>query len=88
MEGLVAATRPSLLRPAAYFVAWSGVLTLAYDGVSPQLEALKAALDKVGVKNELFTVPGGKHGGFSAPENVAVYGAIKKFLKAQGLPVQ
>ena len=48
---------------------------------------LKAALDKAGVKNEMFTVPGGKHGGFSAPENVAVYGAIKSFLKAQGLPV-
>lgn len=49
---------------------------------------LKAALDKVGVKNELFTVPGGKHGNFSAPENVAVYGAIKNFLKAHGFPVQ
>ena len=48
---------------------------------------LKAALDKVGVKNDLFTVPGGKHGNFSAPQNVAVYGAIKKFLKAQGFPV-
>jgi dipeptidyl aminopeptidase/acylaminoacyl peptidase len=48
---------------------------------------LKAALDKAGVKNEMFTVPGGKHGGFTAAQNVAVYGAIKGFLKRQGLPV-
>jgi acetyl esterase/lipase len=46
---------------------------------------LKAALDKAGVPNDFFTVPGGKHGGFSAEENVKVYGAIKAFLKKQGL---
>ncbi len=49
---------------------------------------LKAALDKAGVPNELFTVPGGKHGGFTADENVKVYGAIKEFLQKQGLPVR
>ena len=49
---------------------------------------LKAALDKAGVSNEMFTVPGGKHGGFTAEENVKVYGAIKQFLKKQGLPVE
>ena len=49
---------------------------------------LKAALEKVGVKAELHTVPGGKHGGFSAPENVAVYGAIRQFLSKYGLPVK
>ena len=43
---------------------------------------------KVGVKAELHTVPGGKHGGFSAPENVAVYGAIRQFLSKYGLPVK
>jgi acetyl esterase/lipase len=48
---------------------------------------LKAALDKAGVPNRLHTVPGGHHGGFSADENIKVYGAIKDFLKAQGLPV-
>jgi acetyl esterase/lipase len=48
---------------------------------------LKAALDKVGVPNELFTVPGGHHGGFSPDQNVQVYGAIRQFLKKQGLPV-
>jgi acetyl esterase/lipase len=49
---------------------------------------LKAALDKAGVSNDFFTVPGGKHGGFSAEENVKVYGAIKQFLKKHNLPVQ
>jgi acetyl esterase/lipase len=49
---------------------------------------LKAALDKAGVANTLHTVPGGHHGGFTAEENVKVYGAIKEFLKAQGLPVR
>ncbi|MDE3198966.1 MAG: prolyl oligopeptidase family serine peptidase, partial [Acidobacteriota bacterium] len=47
---------------------------------------LKAALDKAGVPNELFTVPGGHHGGFSAEQNVQVYHAIAAFLKKQGLP--
>jgi acetyl esterase/lipase len=49
---------------------------------------LKAALDKAGVPNELFTVPGGHHGGFTAEQYVQVYGAIKQFLKKQGLPAR
>jgi acetyl esterase/lipase len=48
---------------------------------------LKAALEKAGVPNQLHTVPGGKHGGFSAPENVAAWGAVRQFLKTNGLPV-
>ena len=48
---------------------------------------LKAALDKAGVPNELFTVPGGHHVNFTAEQNVAVYHAIGAFLKKQGLPV-
>ena len=47
---------------------------------------LKAALDKGGVKNELHTVPGGKHGGFSPAENVAAWSAVREFLKSNGLP--
>jgi len=49
---------------------------------------LKAALDGVGVSNDFFTVPGGKHGGFTAAEDVQVYGAIKAFLKKHNLPVR
>ena len=48
---------------------------------------LKAALDRAGVPNELFTVPGGHHGNFSAEQNVQVFHAIGAFLKKQGLPV-
>ena len=48
---------------------------------------LKAALDKAGVPNQLHTVPGGKHGGFSAPEWVAAWTAVRGFLKKNGLPV-
>lgn len=48
---------------------------------------LKAALDKAGVKNELHTVPGGRHGGFSPTENVSAWGAVRDFLKSNGLQV-
>lgn len=48
---------------------------------------LKAALDKAGVANEMYTVPGGRHGGFTPAEYVPVYSAIMAFLKKQGLPV-
>lgn len=46
---------------------------------------LKAALDKAGIKNELHTVPGGKHGGFSPAENVAAWNAVREFLKGNNL---
>lgn len=49
---------------------------------------LKAALDKAGVPNDFVTVPGGKHGGFSADENVRVYAAIKAFLWKHNLPAK
>lgn len=47
---------------------------------------LKAALDKAGVRNELHTVPGGKHGGFSPSENVGAWNTVREFLKSSGLP--
>jgi dipeptidyl aminopeptidase/acylaminoacyl peptidase len=49
---------------------------------------LKTALDKAGVPNRLFMAPAEYHGGFTPDENVKVYGAIKEFLKGQGLPVR
>ena len=48
---------------------------------------LKAALDKAGVPNELYTVPGGQHGFFPVEQYVPIYGAVKQFLKKQGLPI-
>ncbi len=51
-------------------------------------QRLKAALDKAGVPNELFTVAGGHHGNFSADQNTRVYAAIEEFLRKQNLPVE
>lgn len=42
---------------------------------------LKKALDASGVKNELHTVKGGGHGGFTADQHVAAYAAALAFLR-------
>jgi acetyl esterase/lipase len=47
----------------------------------PQAVRLHEALTKAGVPNQLVTIPGGKHGGFSKEEMGRVYTAIKEFLK-------
>ncbi|MSV35951.1 MAG: alpha/beta hydrolase [Bryobacterales bacterium] len=41
---------------------------------------LRDALTKAKVPNELVTVPGGKHGQFSAPERTMIYTKIRDFL--------
>jgi acetyl esterase/lipase len=41
---------------------------------------LHAALEKAGVPNQLLTIPGGKHGGFSRPETLKIYATIREFL--------
>lgn len=41
---------------------------------------LRDALTKAKVPNELVTVPGGKHGQFSAPERTMIYTKIREFL--------
>lgn len=46
---------------------------------------LKTALDKAGVKNTLYTVKGGGHGGFSAEQQLAIYSDIHAFLRQQGI---
>jgi acetyl esterase/lipase len=46
---------------------------------------LHEALGKAGVPNKLYTVPGGKHGRFTADERVKVYVAIREFFAAHGL---
>lgn len=50
-----------------------------------QAQRLKAALDAAGVPNELVTVPGGKHGGFTRPEYERIFDKIDTFLRARGL---
>jgi acetyl esterase/lipase len=46
---------------------------------------LTEALSKVDVPNQLVTIPGGKHGGFTAEERTRIYLAIRDFLAKNGL---
>lgn len=46
---------------------------------------LTEALSKVDVPNQLVTIPGGKHGGFTPEERTRIYLAIHDFLKKNGL---
>ncbi len=46
---------------------------------------LREELTKVGVANELHTVPGGRHGGFNREETVAIFETIDRFLAKHGL---
>ena len=43
---------------------------------------LHEALEQAGVPNQLITVAGGGHGGFSRDENVRIYNAIRAFLSS------
>src|SRR5580698_3331584 len=54
------------------------------DDVVPYSHAVRLheALNKAGVKNELVTIYGGKHGWFSDKETLAAYDKIWKFLDA------
>ena len=46
---------------------------------------LHEALKKAGVPNELMTIPGGGHGGFSPTESQRISAAIRAFLAKQGI---
>lgn len=48
-------------------------------------ERLHKALDKAGVKNELLTVKGAGHGGFSAEQQLGAYEKIRSFLGGLGI---
>ena len=43
-------------------------------------DRLHEALDEARVPNQLVTVEGGGHGGFSADDNIRSYAAIRAFL--------
>ena len=47
IQRLALGTDTSLLRPARFFVSWSGVLVLAYQGFSAPLESLKRSLNSI-----------------------------------------
>lgn len=57
------------------------------DQLVPYQQAvrLKKALDAVGVDNELLTIPGGRHGGFSHEDYVRCFTAIRGFLQKHGI---
>ena len=46
---------------------------------------LTEALSKVDVPNQLLTIPGGKHGGFSPEERTRIFATIHEFLAKIGL---
>ena len=57
------------------------------DPIVPYEHAVRlhAALDDVGVPNELHTVPGGSHGGFNRAQTLKIYETIQQFLGRHGL---
>jgi acetyl esterase/lipase len=46
---------------------------------------LQEALTKAGVPNQLVTIPGGKHGGFSREEMLRIFTTIRQFLTKNNL---
>ena len=46
---------------------------------------LHEELSKVGVTNELHTVPGGRHGSFNRAETISIFETIDRFLTSNGL---
>lgn len=46
IEDVIRARKRTLLRPAAFFMAWSGVPTLAYEGFSRTLLGIKEEIDR------------------------------------------
>lgn len=57
------------------------------DMTVPYQEAvsLHEALTKAGTPNQLLTIPGGKHGGFTPEERTKIYATIRAFLAKNGL---
>ena len=49
---------------------------------------LHRALTQSGVPNELVTIPGGKHGGFSRAELLRIHVSTREFLKKHGFSRQ
>src|SRR5262249_7042669 len=57
------------------------------DPTVPYQEAVRLheALAKVNVPNQLVTIPGGKHGGFTPEQRGQIYLTIREFLAKNGL---
>jgi len=50
-----------------------------------QAVRLHQALSKVGVRNQLFTIPGGGHGDFTAEQEIKAFETIRAFLASAGI---
>ena len=57
------------------------------DPLVPYAHALRLqqAMNKAGEKNQLFTIKGGGHGGFSSEQNQQAYVAVRSFLSELGI---
>lgn len=57
------------------------------DPTVPYTQAVRLheALKNAGVSNELLTIPGGKHGGFTPEERTRIFVTIRNFLEKNGL---
>jgi len=57
------------------------------DTTVPYAEAVRLhqELAKLGVPNQLLTIPGGRHGNFSADERTKIYLTIREFLTKNGI---
>jgi acetyl esterase/lipase len=57
------------------------------DPVVPYQHAVRLheALSKAGVPNQLVTIPGGRHGGFTPDERTKIFITIREFLAKNGL---
>ncbi|MXY24506.1 MAG: alpha/beta hydrolase [Acidobacteria bacterium] len=57
------------------------------DSIVPYDHAtrLHEALDDAGAPNQLLTIPGGGHGGFTPDQNQMIYNTIRRFLGEHGL---
>jgi dipeptidyl aminopeptidase/acylaminoacyl peptidase len=49
---------------------------------------LHAALTKAGATNQLLTIPGGKHGGFTNAERAMIFTTVREFLNKNGVAVK
>ena len=57
------------------------------DSIVPHAQSVRLhqALEEAGVTNDLVTIPGGGHGGFSASQMQGIFRAIRNFLQQQDL---
>lgn len=58
------------------------------DQLVPYAHAVRLhdALTKAGTPNQLLTIPGGGHGGFTPEERMKIFATIREFLTKHGLP--